>query len=86
MSLKEIALAVKLGASVESVAPDGADLPYLKRLIERYIKNESKRRRKPSPRRRAGRPHRQTNYAAQVVSRYQATAELVERVNAKDEE
>ena len=87
MSLKEMAAAVRLGASLESVAPEGADLNYLRRIINRINAGLNKpKRKRHNYYRRSGRPCKRSNYAAQVVARAKATVELVERVNSQEDE
>lgn len=87
MSIKEMANAVRLGATVESVAPEGADIPYLTRIISRYLKNADKPKRLYRRKtKRIGRPKKRKNYASQVIAQYRATIELIERTNGDIDE
>ena len=91
MSLKEMAHAVYLGAAVETVMPEGGDIAYWRRQIRTYIaryitKTERIPRKRRSSYRRSGRPCKRSNYAAQVIARAKATAELMDQTNGQKDE
>lgn len=90
MSLKEMAHAVYLGASVETVMPEGGNVTYWQQVIRRYIARHitgtKPRRRQSNKRRTSGKPRKRTNYASQVLSQGRATVELVDRVNGSSNE
>lgn len=87
MKLKEMAQAVYLGASIETVMPAGGNATYWRQVISRYIathitgKVKPKRRRQST--RRTGKPGKRTNYAANVIGR--AMIETVDRVNGVED-